>query len=136
MKRKTNFKKRIGENKILFCLVGFFAFFSYMILLSLIASGILVGLEDPTAQSQKAALVVLILCGAVGGITIRGLRGDYSILTAILPAFLSAAVMFCVSLICNGSLSPKSLMNGLCFLMTACFFTLCGKKKKKSRRHR
>ena len=136
MRRKSLFKKRISESKLLFCFVGVSAFLIAMLLFGLIASAVLINLEDPTAECGKAALAVIILCSISGGCFIRGIRGDIGIVGALIPTVVSTAIIFAVSLICNGSVSGRALMNCLCFLFCASFFTVVSGKKKHKRHRR
>ena len=136
MRRRSLFKKRISESKLIFCFVGVSAFLVFMLLFGLIASAVLINLEDPTAECGKAALAVIILCGISGGCFIRGIRGDIGIVGALIPTVILTGIMFAVSLICSGSIGGRGLMNCLCFLLSASFFTVINGKKKHKRHRR
>lgn len=103
-----------------------------IVLLSLIASFAVMGLENPRDGIDIAALITLIISGAVSGFSSDKLRGNLKESVIILGAVDIVIIAF--SLVC-GNL-PSGIMNALCYSGAGILSSLLSKSTGSRKRHR
>ena len=132
-KRRTSKAQRTPLSVFIF---GIVFSFSTLLLLSFIASLILIGTKNPNLSIRGASLATLLASGAISGFAISKYRRDFSFGISVSATLSVALLMILISLIsAKGNVGGGVFMNYLCYVLISVFFSFIGRKKAK-RHHR
>ena len=127
-------KTRSGRNSLVFGILFTLATF---LILTVIASLVLSKTKDPLGKSGLAAILVLLLCGAISGFFTAKYKGAHAVFpVAISSLTLAIPLLFCGIFITGGRYSLISAINLTLFVAVSCLFAALatGKKRKLRRR--
>ena len=135
-KHKFGTKARRGAHAVVF---GVIASAILLILISLLASLILLLTSDPLSCIGAAALSALVLTGAVAAYLTVKFKGEAALIPTVISSLVFSAMIIVISLLCSGvSGIGASLMNAVCYLMPSlliCVLTTHKRREKKWHRH-
>lgn len=134
MKKRRNSKAQRTPLSV-FIFGIFFSFFT-LLLLSFIASLILISTKNPNLSIKVCSFATLLASGAISGFAISKYRRDLSFGISVFATLSVAVLMLAISLISTkGNVSGGIFMNYLCYVLISVFFSFIGRRKTK-RHHR
>ena len=108
-----------------------------LLLVSLICAMITYLTSDPLSVLGTMTLVSILLSAAISGIIQTRMFGTEGVKIATLTSLFIALVMMLIGLISNhGTLPTSGVMNYICYLLTAIFFSVVGRRHEGVRKHR
>ena len=133
MKKHRNSNARKTPLRVFVFGLGFSL--AILIILSFIASFVILSMKNPLLNIKTASLLVLLSAGAISGFAISKYKGELNLGISIAASIAVAAVMLVASLICSrGKLEGGIFMNYLCYVLVSAFFSFVGRKRKVHRR--
>lgn len=108
-----------------------------IVLLSLLSSLIVSGLEDPGGVIGIFSLGSLLISAVVSGVMSSRIKGDGGLKFATLVALAVVLLMLLINVIlCGGKVSGSSFMNYGCYMGVAVLSAFLGRKRERHARHR
>lgn len=106
--------------------------FSAIIIISFIASAILMTSKNPTGSLSFVSFIAFLVAGAISGFIISRYKGDGGIGASVLVSLIFVAVMLAISLIsAKGKVEGGAFMNLLCYMLISSFTAFLGRKREK-----
>ena len=131
------FKKKISKSSYTMMLTGVIVSVATLILISFICAVIANFTDDPTSLIGIMTLVSILLSAAVSGTVITRLFDSNGVKIAALSALMISLIMMLIGLISNhGTLPTSGIMNYICYLFTAIFFSVVARRRSGTKKHR
>lgn len=106
-----------------------------LLILSLVIGGVIYMLADPLSAIDIGSLIVLLLGGVISSFIISRRSKEKQVATALLSALLLCACLLVVGAILGGgNISPRALLNYLCYIGVALIGSWLGGRKTRRRR--
>lgn len=103
----------------------------------LLGSLILFNGQNPTSLVGTASLLSFIIGGAISGFCVSRALGRHGFSLSAASALIFTLILLIISaVLSNGKVSPRALMNYLCYLPTAMLFAFIATRRKVSRKKR
>lgn len=118
-------------------LVGVIISVGALLLISFLCATLTYLISDPLSVIGTMTLVSILLSAAISGIIQTRIFGTDGVRIATLTALFIALVMMLIGFISNhGTLPTSGVMNYICYLLTAIFFSVVGRRREGVRKHR